>query len=358
MKSVAMTIAVGLVVIMLLAVPNGTIAQANHHTPTDDTWVDLNDQTANKDGSQLLADYSTQPSFFVTRRIYLRYDLSSITNDVGDGTNLRLYVTSAPFFTTGNVAIYSTGDDWNGAAVGNGGETTLVWNNAPALIARLDSTTMNTGSAGTWISFNSAALHSYINSQRLANGGDDIISFALQWDSCTTCGLFDIAFFEDQENTGGTGNLPELITFTPTAVNLASFAATEAGDHNAIAWETVSELRNLGFNLWRGTSASAPDVKLNSYVIPSQAPGGTNGFVYSYDDFNITVDTTYYYWLEDVDLNGTVTRHGPVSTAVNDTPTAITLSAFAAQTDRGAWLPIGLALISLAAAIVVWRRRH
>ena len=106
----------------------------------------------------------------------------------------------------------------------------------------------------------------------------------------------------------------------PTAVNLASFTATPAGDHNVVAWETVSELHNLGFNLWRGTSASAPNVKLNPYVIPSQAPGGTEGFTYRYNDFAITSGATYYYWLEDVDLNGTITRHGPVSTA-GDVPT-------------------------------------
>ena len=51
----------------------------------------------------------------------------------------------------------------------------------------------------------------------------------------------------------------------PTAVQLASFTATPAGDHNVVAWETVSELHNLGFNLWRGTSTGAPNVKSNQY---------------------------------------------------------------------------------------------
>ena len=65
-------------------------------------------------------------------------------------------------------------------------------------------------------------------------------------------------------------------SFGPLAVNLASFTAVKAGDHNTLAWETTSELHNLGFNVWRGTSAIAPTVKLNQYVIPSQAPGGTD----------------------------------------------------------------------------------
>lgn len=59
--------------------------------------------------------------------------------------------------------------------------------------------------------------------------------------------------------------------------------------------------------------------------------------------------------LTPLDLGGTQFVAG--STTGTD-PTAITLSAFAAHTDRVAWLPIGLALISLATVIVVWKRRR
>jgi uncharacterized repeat protein (TIGR01451 family) len=149
-------------------------------------------------------------------------------------------------------------------------------------------------------------------------------------------------------------------TAIPMAVNLASFTATPAGDHNALAWETVSELRNLGFNLWRGASASAPDVKLNPYVIPSQAPGGTDGFAYSYDDFDITSGDTYY-WLEDIDLNGTVTRHGPVQATepgTSNSPSAVTLIALQAGSSTSAlpFVAMGLALL-VGAGVVVRRRR-
>ncbi len=151
-----------------------------------------------------------------------------------------------------------------------------------------------------------------------------------------------------------------LWTFLPTSVNLASFTAVKAGDHNALAWETTSEIKNQGFNVWRGTSASAPDVKLNQYVIPSQAPGGTGGFEYSYNDFDITSGVTYYYWLEDVDLNGTVTRHNPPVQAVgsDNSPTALTLTALQASSPVSA-LPLvalGLALL-IGVGAVVGRRR-
>lgn len=147
---------------------------------------------------------------------------------------------------------------------------------------------------------------------------------------------------------------------TPLGVILASFDArsitSEGGDHNVIAWETASELNMLGFNLWRGTSASAPMVKLNSFVIPSQAPGGTDGATYGYDDLDITSGLTYYYWLEDVELNGTVTRHGP-AVALGDIPTAVTLTDLQAN-SRATNLPWPmLGLLGAMAALVMLKRR-
>jgi hypothetical protein len=145
---------------------------------------------------------------------------------------------------------------------------------------------------------------------------------------------------------------------SPLAVNLSSFSAVQAGDHNTINWETASELKNLGFNLWRGTTASGPTEKLNSLLIPSQAPGGTDGFAYSYDDFNIASNTIYFYWLEDVDLQGVVTRHGPVSTA-NSGPSAVTLIDFKAdQPATNVGVLIALALISLIGVVTVLRLRR
>ena len=147
-----------------------------------------------------------------------------------------------------------------------------------------------------------------------------------------------------------------LATGTPTAVTLNYFTATHVGDHNTLAWETVSELHNLGFNLWRGTSVSGPNVKLNDLLIPSQAPGGTDGYAYSYNDFAITNSASYYYWLEDVDLNGTVTRHGPV---MADQTLAITLKALSGRAEPLSLAPIWL--ISLGGGLLVfvaWRLRR
>ncbi|MBK9091363.1 MAG: hypothetical protein IPM84_00995 [Anaerolineae bacterium] len=144
----------------------------------------------------------------------------------------------------------------------------------------------------------------------------------------------------------------------PLAAPLADFNAAAFGDHILVTWETVSEIGNLGFNLWRGVSPTAPDVQLNASLIPSQGPGSSQGFSYAWpDSANLVNNTTYYYWLEDVDIAGVVTRHGPVSVTFN-APTAVSLSGFAPVTTLPVAWPLAAAgLTALAAAAVAWRRR-
>ena len=145
---------------------------------------------------------------------------------------------------------------------------------------------------------------------------------------------------------------------TPLAAALSSFDATSYGDHILVAWETVSEVGNVGFNLWRGASPTAPDVQLNASLIPSQGPGSSQGFSYAWpDSANLVNNTTYYYWLEDVDIAGVVTRHGPIS-ATYSAPTAVSLSGFAPVSALPVAWPLAAAgLTALAAAAVAWRRR-
>ncbi|MFZ1241172.1 MAG: hypothetical protein WAV66_17725, partial [Anaerolineae bacterium] len=65
---------------------------------------------------------------------------------------------------------------------------------------------------------------------------------------------------------------------SPLAAALAGFDAAQSGEAIRVTWETVSEIGNVGFNLWRGTTPNAPDVQLNASLIPSQGPGSSQGF--------------------------------------------------------------------------------
>jgi hypothetical protein len=125
----------------------------------------------------------------------------------------------------------------------------------------------------------------------------------------------------------------------PTAVTLAEFYAEQMGDYVRVTWETASELDNVGFNLWRGVSPDGPDTKLNDLLIPSQSLGNPGGFTYTWDDdADLVPGTTYYYWVEDVDVNNVATRHGPVSVDFV-VPTAVTLSGLQASPAAGMALP-------------------
>ena len=98
----------------------------------------------------------------------------------------------------------------------------------------------------------------------------------------------------------------------PTAVELASFDATAQGNGVLLNWETANEIDNVGFNIYRAETQSGQLVKINPYLIGAQNPGSTAGAAYSFLDESAVPGATYYYWLEDVDASGAVTKHGPV----------------------------------------------
>ncbi len=103
---------------------------------------------------------------------------------------------------------------------------------------------------------------------------------------------------------------------TPLAIELASFSATPQGSNIRVQWETAMELDNLGFNLYRAASPAGTSLKLNASLIPSQNPGTVLGALYEFTDDGAQPGTTYYYWLEDIDVYGTATLHGPVTASL------------------------------------------
>lgn len=98
----------------------------------------------------------------------------------------------------------------------------------------------------------------------------------------------------------------------PTAVKLISFAARPSGLAVLVTWETAAEWDNLGFNLYRQDTLNGPATRLNASLIPSRSPGGGEGATYTFLDTRVGAGNIYFYTLEDVDLNGVRTLHGPV----------------------------------------------
>jgi hypothetical protein len=125
-----------------------------------------------------------------------------------------------------------------------------------------------------------------------------------------------------------------------------------------VAWETVAELDNAGFNLYRGPAPDAAP-ELLAYL-PSQAPGSGQGAEYHFQDVDVAAGQTWYYWLDAVDLDGAATRHGPVSVAVQ-TPTAVQMVGLAAQASSaaaGPALTAGLLLLLAGSGAAILLRRR
>ena len=95
-----------------------------------------------------------------------------------------------------------------------------------------------------------------------------------------------------------------------TLITLVSFTATYQNEYVLIEWKTDMELNNAGFNIWRSEAAASGYFKINDSFIPAEG----SGYQYSFIDDAVVTGNTYYYKLEDIDLDGISTFHGPVST--------------------------------------------
>lgn len=102
-------------------------------------------------------------------------------------------------------------------------------------------------------------------------------------------------------------------------VDLASFTgeALEGGAGVRLDWVTAGEVDNAGFNVYRALSGFDGAVVAGQRLTPAPIPavgdgtvGGTYGFV---DDSALLAGETRSYVLEDIDLNGIRTLHGPIS---------------------------------------------
>ncbi len=146
--------------------------------------------------------------------------------------------------------------------------------------------------------------------------------------------------------------------FSPLAVELAGFSAEASAEGVTLAWETVSETDNAGFNVYRATGGSVGEgpqqewTQVNEMLIPAATPGSAQGNVYTWTDATATTPGTYWYMLEDVDLDGSTTQHEPVSVTVVE-PNAVGMAGFSAAAGAAAGYDSGWAglygLVALAA---------
>jgi hypothetical protein len=108
-------------------------------------------------------------------------------------------------------------------------------------------------------------------------------------------------------------NSPKLTIYSnETIINISTFTATPKAGKVILNWSTASEIDNAGFNLYRAETEDGEYIKINDSLIPAQG-SSTQGASYEFIDNDVKNRKTYYYKLEDIDLNGTSTMHGSVS---------------------------------------------
>jgi hypothetical protein len=124
--------------------------------------------------------------------------------------------------------------------------------------------------------------------------------------------------------TDAAGNTSEFSACSgPTLVELVDFNATASDGGVLLEWRTGFEAENLGFNIYREDGGRRtrinPSLLAGSALVTGLNTRLTAGWSYSWLDRRIadcgsasTDCQSVRYWLEDVDLKGQSTWHGPV----------------------------------------------
>jgi len=100
-------------------------------------------------------------------------------------------------------------------------------------------------------------------------------------------------------------------------VSLEEFSVRvlDVGEGVEISWTTTEEINNLGFNVYRAVEIAPEEFELgdrvNDAIIPAE--GMDDGAEYRIIDEGAIERAGYvWYYLEDIDLSGEKTLHGPV----------------------------------------------
>jgi hypothetical protein len=72
-----------------------------------------------------------------------------------------------------------------------------------------------------------------------------------------------------------------------------------------IQWVTETEVNTAGFNLYRADSESGPFERINGELVFGQGDPLT-GATYEFVDSNVARDRTYFYKLEEVEVDGRI----------------------------------------------------
>ncbi len=104
----------------------------------------------------------------------------------------------------------------------------------------------------------------------------------------------------------------------PLPVNLSSFYAVYIGGTPTLYWTTQTETGNAYWNVYRGTDSNfenAIHLNTNDPVPGNGTTTSPSDYIY-FDTAPVIQNTTYWYWIEDVSLNGESQVHEPITLTI------------------------------------------
>lgn len=160
----------------------------------------------------------------------------------------------------------------------------------------------------------------YINTPVITIAGTTTVDTTAIANSAT------VTYNETDTYTGNDPATDTVIVLAPTVVKMFKMDAEQSSKAAVITWATSFEQDNLGFYVWR-QDASGTKTKVSTHIIPGGAlnrgHSTTAGRTYHFVDAHPSSSFSQYY-VEDVDLKGVHTSHGPITPRlVSTTTTAV-----------------------------------
>jgi hypothetical protein len=227
--------------------------------------------------------------------------LNITSGTLNQGASFNLAAGTITVGASGVLRNFGTGDLTIGNSVSNAG--TIDLNGGGPACGDADSILIRSSSAGVQRSWSGAGTFKVVDVDVQDQAGSaSIIAF-----SSTNSG-----------NNGGNWDIRTNCIGAPTEVTLESFTATSSEEGLVLLqWHTGFEVRNLGFNVYREEGGKQvrinPSMLAGSALVTGLNTALTAGRSYSWLDKTPGDKQSTQYWLEDVDLCGQSTWHGPVA---------------------------------------------
>ncbi|HKS22733.1 MAG TPA: C25 family cysteine peptidase [Thermoanaerobaculia bacterium] len=133
---------------------------------------------------------------------------------------------------------------------------------------------------------------------------------------------------ETDSNTANDNGSSMMTVLAPTLVKMLSMDAVQSKNAVTITWQTSFEQDNLGFYVWRDVAGQKERVSKNIIVgsafFTGKKVSQNARRSYRFVDKAPPAGQFPQYWIEDVDLKGVHTTHGPVTPKISNTTTVTT----------------------------------